>query len=137
MKTDECSDPLTERVLGAIFEVSNTLGAGFAEKVYQRALLTELRLRNISAASEVPFTVTYKGHRVGDYFADIVVEEILAIELKTVECLSRENTAQCLNYLRASHLTVCLLVNFQHPKVDWKRIVHEFQPPDPAVLSEL
>jgi GxxExxY protein len=114
---------LTERVLSAIFEVSNTLGAGFLEKVYQRALMTELHLRGIRATAEASFAVTYKGHRVGDYFADLVVEDVLVVELKCAERLSNEHTAQCLNYLRASNRIVCLLVNFQKPKVEWKRIV--------------
>ena len=112
--------------MAAVFEVANTLGAGFAEKVYQRALLTELRLREIRAAGEVSLAVTYKGHRVGEYFADIVVEEALVIELKCADRLSNEHTAQCLNYLKASGLTLCLLVNFQKPKVEWKRVVHRF-----------
>lgn len=129
MNTDErgCFDALTERVLGAVFEVSNTLGAGFLEKVYQRALLHELRLRGIRAAAEVSFSVTYKGHGVGEYFADMLVEDVLVIELKCVERLSNEHTAQCLNYLRAAGRTVCLLINFQKPKVEWKRIVRGFQ----------
>ena len=122
-------DALTERVRGAVFEVSNTLGAGFLEKVYQRALLHELRLRGIRAAAEASFPVTYKGQNVGDYFADILVEDVLVIELKCVERLSNEHTAQCLNYLRASGRTLCLLVNFQKPKVEWKRIVHGFSDP--------
>ena len=119
-------DTLTERVLGAIFEVSNTLGAGFLEKVYQRALLHELHLRGIRAAAEVSFPVIYKSHGVGEYFADILVEDELVIELKCVDRFSNENTAQCLNYLRASSRTLCLLVNFQKPKVEWKRIVRGF-----------
>ena len=119
-------DALTERVLGAVFEVSNTLGAGFLEKVYQRALLHEFRLRGIRAHAEVPFSVTYKGHGVGEYFADILVEDRLVIELKCAERLSNEHTAQCLNYLQASGRTLCLLVNFQKPRVEWKRIVHGF-----------
>src|ERR1700733_8649117 len=94
-------DALTQHVLGAIFEVSNTLGAGFLEKVYQRALLHEFRLRDIRARAEVPFTVTYKGHGVGEYFADILVEDVLVIELKCADRLSNEHTAQCLNCLRA------------------------------------
>jgi GxxExxY protein len=118
---------LTEQVLGAVFEVSNTLGAGFLERVYHRALLAELRLRGLKAASEVTFPVTYKGHPVGEYFADIVVQDALVVELKSAERLSPEHKAQCLNYLRASGLTLCLLVNFQNPKVEWKRIVNEFQ----------
>ena len=132
---DECAstDSLTERVLGAVFEVSNTLGAGFLEKVYQRALLHELRLRGIRATAEVSFQVIYKGHLVGDYFADIVVDDVLVIELKCVERLSSEHLAQCLNYLRASGRTLCLLVNFQKPKVEWKRIVHRMQVPEPMI----
>jgi GxxExxY protein len=123
---EEYLDSLTERVLGAIFEVSNTLGAGFLEKIYQRALLTELRLRGIRAIAEASLTVLYKGQRVGDYFADVLVEDVLVVELKCAERLSNEHTAQCLNYLRASDRTVCLLVNFQKSKVEWKRIVQGF-----------
>ena len=124
-------DQLTELVIGSIFEVANTLGAGFLEKVYQRALLVELRLRGLRATGEVSFAVTYKGQRVGEHFADIVVEDVLVIELKCVERLANEHTAQCLNYLRVSELTVCLLVNFQRPKVEIKRVVRGFQDQDP------
>jgi GxxExxY protein len=129
MKTDERGyfNALTELVLGAVFEVSNTLGAGFLERVYQRALLTELRLRGIRAAPEVSLGVTYKDHLIGEYFADILVEDVLVIESKCVERLANEHTAQCLNYLQASGLTICLLVNFQKPKVEWKRVVRGFQ----------
>ena len=138
-------DALTERVLGSVFEVSNTLGAGFLEKVYQRALLHELRLRGIRAAAEVSFPVTYKGHvecafnscTLGEYFADILVEDVLVVGLKCTERLSNEHTAQCLNYLRASGRTLCLLVNFQKPKVEWKRIVQGFQIPEPAEAPPL
>ncbi len=119
---------LTERVLGAVLEVSNTLGAGFQEKVYERALLKEFSLRGIRATAQVSFAVTYKGHSVGEYFADIVVEDVLVVELKCADRLANEHTAQCLNYLRASGLTLCLLVNFQKPKVEWKRIVQGFRP---------
>jgi GxxExxY protein len=120
-------DSLTENVLAAVFEVSNTLGAGFLEKVYERALLRELSLRGIRTATQVSFAVTYKGHSVGEYYADLLVEDVLVIELKCVERLGSEHTAQCINYLRASGRTVCLLVNFQRPKVEWKRVVHQFQ----------
>jgi GxxExxY protein len=109
--------------MAAVFEVSNTLGAGFLEKVYERALLRELALRCISATAQASFAVVYKGQSVGEYFADILVEDALVVELKCVERLASEHTAQCLNYLRASGRTVCLLVNFQRPKVEWKRVV--------------
>jgi GxxExxY protein len=125
------SDLLTERVLAAIFEVSNTLGSGFLEKVYERALLRELSLRGIRATAQASFTVRYKGHAIGSYFADILIEDQLVIELKCVDRLAAEHTAQCLNYLRASGITLCLLVNFQKPKVEWKRIVNGFQIPEP------
>ena len=125
-------DSLSETVLSAVFEVSNTLGAGFLEKVYQRALLRELSLRGIRATAEASFAVLYKGHSVGEYFADLLVEDVLVVELKCTERLANEHIAQCLNYLRASGRTVCLLVNFQKPKVEWKRIVLAFPRQIPA-----
>jgi GxxExxY protein len=125
---------LTERVLGAVFEVSNTLGAGFLEKVYERALLREIGILGIRAASQVSFPVTYKGYAIGEYFADILVEDTLVIELRCVERLANEHTAQCINYLRASGRDLCLLVNFQKPKVEWKRIVYGFSDPRLSVL---
>ncbi len=130
MNTDEQRiklNSLRDKVLAAVFEVSNTLGAGFLEKVYQRALLKELRLRGIQATAEASFAINYKGHSVGEYFADILVEDELVVELKCVERLANEHTAQCLNYLRASGRALCLLVNFQKPKVEWKRIIHGLQ----------
>src|SRR5580704_12632652 len=128
MNADErgFNDPLTERVLGAIFDVSNTLGAGFLEKVYERALLREFALRGIRAESQTSVPVMYKGYCVGEYFPDLLVEESLIVELKCVESLANEHTAQCLNYLKATGRTVCLLVNFQRSKVEWRRIVSGF-----------
>lgn len=114
---------LTERVIGAVFEVANTLGAGFLEKVYERALLKELRLRGLRAVPQVSFSVVYKGQSVGQYCADILVEDTLVLELKCVDRLTNEHLAQCLNYLRASGRRLCLLINFQKPTVEWKRVV--------------
>ncbi len=131
MNADErgFNDPLTERVLGAIFDVSNTLGAGFLEKVYERALLREFALRGIQAVTQASIPVMYKGYCVGEYFPDLLVEESLIVELKCVDHLASEHTAQCLNYLKATGRTVCLLVNFQRSKVEWRRIVSGFQAP--------
>src|ERR1035441_2236260 len=95
MNADQLDSP-TERVLGAVFEVTNTLGAGFLEKVYQRVLLRELGLRGIRAVAEASFTVTYKGHSAGEYCADLLVEDVLVVELKWVDRFSSEHTAQCL-----------------------------------------
>lgn len=113
---------LSERVIGAVYEVSNSLGAGFLEKVYERALVREFALRGIRAAAQAPFSVMYKGQRVGDYFADLVVEDAMIVELKCVERLGNEHMAQCLNYLRASRLELCLLVNFQKSQVEIRRV---------------
>ena len=117
---------LVEKVVGAVYEVANTLGSGFLEKVYERALLIELRLLGLRAEDQVPIRVQYKGEAVGDYYADILVEGKLIAELKCVEGVSHEHMAQTLNYLKATNHRIGLLVNFQHPKVDWKRVVHNF-----------
>ena len=117
-------EPLTQTVLSAVFEVSNILGCGFLERVYLRALMQELALRGLNAKAEASLAVHYKGHLVGEYFADILVEDVLVMELKCVEHLAIEHKAQCLNYLRASGLGLCLLVNFNNPKVEWKRIIN-------------
>ena len=122
-RTRQWMDSLSEQVLAAAFEVSNKLGAGFLEKVYERALMRELMLRGISARSQASFSVFYKEHSVGEYCADIVAEDALVIELKCAERLTNEHMAQCLNYLRASRLKLCLLINFQKPRLEWKRIL--------------
>jgi len=129
MNTDErrCPDALTERVIGAILEVSNVLGAGFLEKVYERALLRELGLRGIRASGQASYAISYKGRDIGRYYSDILVEDVLIVELKCVERLANEHLAQCLNYLRVSGRSVCLLVNFQRPKAEWRRIVNGYQ----------
>lgn len=121
-------DVLTEQILGAAFEVSNTLGAGFLEKVYERALLRELELRGLTAVSQGSFPVNYKGQCVGEYCGDILVEDTLVLELKCTERLSKEHSARCLNYLQASGKSLCLLINFQNPNVEWKRLALEYQP---------
>jgi GxxExxY protein len=125
INTDEHGflDPLIERVIGAAFEVSNVLGAGFLEKVYERALLKELATRGIDARAQVGFPVSYKGYPVGEYIADIVVEGELVVELKCADSFSNEHEAQCLNYLRASGKKIALLMNFQKPRVELKRII--------------
>lgn len=71
--------------------------------------------------------MNYKGHSVGEYFADLVVEDALIVELKCVERLANEHMAQCINYMRACGLSICLLVNFQRPQVEWKRVVYGFR----------
>ena len=119
----ESVDKLIEAVIGAAYELSNVLGSGFLERIYERALTQELALRGLNVRSQASFPVTYKGRCIGEYMADLVVENQVVIELKCVETFSNEHMAQCINYLKASGLRFALLVNFQHPKVQWKRIV--------------
>jgi len=114
---------LTEAVIGSAFEVSKVLGAGFLERVYERAMLRELTLRGVSAKTQASVPVCYKGQYVGEYCADLVVDEKVIVELKCVDRLGNEHLAQCINYLRASGLRVALLINFQRPKVEWKRVL--------------
>jgi GxxExxY protein len=117
-------DAVVEAVIGAAYEVSNVLGAGFLEKVYERALTRELTCRGLGVKSQVAYAVSYKGQWVGEYLADLLVEDRVLVELKCVDRFSNEHVAQCVNYLKASHIRLALLINFQRPKVEWKRIIY-------------
>ena len=116
-------DSLTEAVIGAAYEVSNTLGAGFLENLYERALINELTLRGIAVQSQVCYQVSYKGQIIGEYIADLLVEDCLLVELKCVDRFAPIHLAQCLNYLKATGLPLVLLLNFQHSKVECRRII--------------
>jgi GxxExxY protein len=114
---------ITFAINGAVFEVNRVLGPGFLEKVYENALLIELKRRGLTAESQVPIKVIYKENMVGEYFADILVEKKVIVELKTVETFDKIHEAQLLNYLKATGIKVGLLVNFRHPKAEIKRMV--------------
>jgi len=114
---------ITYKINGAIFEVNKVLGAGFLEIIYKRALLIELRKRGLKAQSEVPIQVLYKGELVGDYFADIIVEDRIILELKAIEKLQKIHEAQLLNYLKATGFKIGLLINFKYPKAEIKRFI--------------
>jgi GxxExxY protein len=113
---------LTYKINGAVFEVHRTLGEGFLEKVYENALLLELRNQGLNAESQVPVPVFYKGIMVGDYLADIVVEDQVILELKTVDELSAVHQAQLLNYLKATGKPLGLLINFKGKKATIRRL---------------
>jgi GxxExxY protein len=117
---------ITERVLGCAYQVSNTLGCGFLEKVYENALAHELHKQNIPAQQQHPIHVRYDGAIVGEYVADLLVDGKVLIELKAVRALDEIHSAQCINYLKATNLTICLLLNFAHPRLEVKRLVHNF-----------
>ena len=114
---------LTYAINGAIFEVNKILGPGFLEKIYENALLVDLRARGIKAESQVPIKVSYKHIIVGDYIADLLVEDQVIIELKTVEKIERIHEAQLINYLKATGKQIGLLVNFKNEKAEIKRLV--------------
>ena len=116
-------DDITYKIRAAIFEVNKVLGYGFLEKVYEKALMVELKLKGLKAESQVPIDVQYKGHVVGEYYADIVVENQVILELKSIDSLQKVHVAQLLNYLKATEYKIGLLVNFTHPKAEIKRFV--------------
>jgi GxxExxY protein len=113
----------TERILAAAFAVHNTLGCGFLEKVYSKALLVEVRGLGLACEHEVAFKVKYKSVEVGDYFADLIVEKRVVVELKACAALDSTHEAQILNYLKASNIKVGLLLNFGRPKLQYRRFV--------------
>ena len=116
-------DPLSEAVIGGAFAVANALGPGFLEKVYENALGHELRKSGLAVEQQASMKVHYDGVEVGDYIADLVVNGSLVVELKACKTLDDIHAAQCLNYLKASGLHTCLLVNFGIPKIQIRRLV--------------
>ena len=117
------NNELTYLINGAIFEVNRELGAGFLEKVYENALIVELKERGLEAENQVPIKIKYKGREVGEYYADIIVENQVILEIKAVDSLHKIHEAQLLNYLKATGYKIGLLVNFRHPKAEIKRTV--------------
>ena len=117
---------LTERVIQCAFAVSNTLGCGFLEKVYENALAHELRKAGLQVQQQHGITVYYDGVAVGEYTADLLVEGVLLLELKAVKDLDDIHLAQCLNYLKATNLRLCLLMNFAKPKIEIRRIINNY-----------
>ena len=119
-------DEITRKIIGCAYTVSNSLGSGFLEKVYENALTHELRKAGLQVVQQFGTPVFYDSVVVGDYIADLLVERIVLIELKAVKALDDIHMAQCMNYLKATGFPVCLLLNFGKPKVEVKRIVHGF-----------
>jgi GxxExxY protein len=113
MDTDEEKlNQITEKIIGCAFEVHNTLGPGFAERVYENALVYELRRLGLSVQQQVPVVGRYKGVVIGEYTADLIVEAVVLVENKAVRNFDDGHTAQCINYLACTALPICLLLNF-------------------------
>jgi len=115
---------LSGRVIGCAFTVLNTLGAGFLEKVYENALAHEMRAIGLAVVQQRGVKVHYNDVLVGKYFADLLVEDVLLVELKTVKALDDAHRMQCTNYLKATGLQLCLLLNFGNPRLEIKRLAH-------------
>ena len=113
---------LTEKIIQAFFAVNNILGYGFLEKVYENAMIIELNKLGLKVVKQKNIKVYYKGQIVGDYYADLLVEDKVIVELKSAEILSREHEAQLLNYLKATNIKVGLVLNFGK-KAEFRRKV--------------
>ncbi|QWV91945.1 GxxExxY protein [Geomonas oryzisoli] len=115
-------EDLTGKILAACFDVSNELGNGFLESVYEKSLLIALEEAGLRAQAQVPLQVFYRNKNVGDFYADVVVEGIVLLELKAVKTLAPEHVAQILNYLKATGIGIGLLINFGSPKLEYRRL---------------
>ena len=114
---------LTEKIIGCAFTVSNVLGAGFLEKVYENALMHELRKACLAVEQQKDIVVTYDSVVVGQYTADLMVGNAVIVELKAVKAFDEVHYAQCLNYLHATGMKICLLLNFGMPRLQVKRFI--------------
>ena len=116
---------LSERVIACAIDVRKELGFGFLERVYENALLVELARARIKVEQQRALKVTYRGAVVGDYFADLIVEDKLLVEIKSIDRTVPAHSAQLLNYLRATGLHVGLLLNFGPARLGITRVVHD------------
>ena len=123
-------EDITEHILAASFEVMHEIGHGFLESVYERSLLIALQSRGLTVKSQVPVDVIFRKHIVWEFFADLLVENKVIVELKAAKSLAPEHQAQVINYLNATGIEVGLLINFGAPKMDYHRLVRkkDFRP---------
>ena len=112
---------ISEAVIGCAFEVINELGSGFLESVYEKAMILALRERGLAANGQYPINVAFRGQCVGEFYADILVQGVVLVELKAAKSLAPEHQAQVINYLKATGIEVGLLINFGAPKLEYKR----------------
>ena len=122
MNTRFLHEELTGKIIETIYEVGHELGADFLESVYHNALVIALRQKGLKAQSQHPVNVLFRGEVVGQFIADVLVEDKVIVELKAVTALVPEHQAQVINYLKATGIDVGLLVNFGRPRIDIKRL---------------
>jgi len=123
LKLSQTTNALTEKIIGCAYDVLNSLGHGFVEKVYENALAVELKGKGLKVVQQALIPVRYRGVPAGDYVADMLAEGEVLVELKASSALDDAHYAQCLNYLKATGLEVCLLFNFGRPKLQLRRIL--------------
>ncbi|TVM04146.1 MAG: GxxExxY protein [Candidatus Brocadia sp. WS118] len=114
---------LSYKIVGLAMQVHNKLGYGFLEKVYENALMVLFRREGVQSKQQAPITVYFEGEVVGDYYADILVEEEIILELKSSEGIIDAHRAQTLNYLKATKLQLAIILNFGNEKLEYERIV--------------
>ena len=116
-------EELTEKIIACAFEVQNTLGCGFLEKVYYKALMFEFKKKGLKAEVQKGIKIVYKEQEIGLYVPDFIIEDKVILEIKTVDFLTKIHRAQVLNYLKATGFEVGLILNFNQPKLEYKRVV--------------
>jgi GxxExxY protein len=114
---------LSYKIIGLAMKIHNELGGGFLEKVYENAMIVLLNKEGIVAKQQVSTPIYFEGQLIGDYYADIIVEDKIILELKAVECITDVHRAQALNYLKATKLKLAIIVNFSRPKLQMERVV--------------
>jgi len=125
-------DGLTGQIIQACFEVSNELGAGFLESVYERAMIVALAQKGLTVSAQVPLKAKFRNVVVGDYFADLIVENKVIVELKAVSRILPEHKAQVINYLTATEVDLGLLINFGTPRAEYFRLHRKEDPVYPV-----
>jgi GxxExxY protein len=123
---------LTGTIIGCAFDVLNELGSGFLESVYEKALLMALQQKGLHAEVQKPLKVCFRGQIVGDFFADLIVEDKVLIELKSIRELVPQNEAQIINYLQATGIELGLLLNFGNVRLEYKRFTRKKNPAHPV-----
>jgi GxxExxY protein len=117
---------ITFDVIGAAHAIAAELGCGFLERVYENALTIELEMRGRRVEQQSAIDVRYRDRHVGTYFADLLVDRAVLVELKVAAGLDHSHFSQCVHYLRATNRNVCLLLNFGRSRLEFRRIVHGF-----------
>ncbi len=117
-------EDLSYKIIGLAMEIHRKLGHGFLEKVYENALMLVLRREGIEAKQQAPIKVYFDGEIVGEYFADILIEDKIILELKTLNEITDVHLAQALNYLKATGLRLAIIINFAKKRLEYERIIN-------------